>query len=175
MKIKKLPVGKIKEYANNPRINDESVAKVKESIRDFGYINLIAVDKNNVIVVGHTRFKALKELGYKTIEVFVLDLPEKKIQEYRLIDNKAAELAGWNIDFLAAELREIGEDMQKFTDTFNIEALLLEDIGGDLKAITDEDIQKEEKKLEQSAPYTKFIYQEITCPKCNDVFTVRIK
>lgn len=174
MKVVELPINKIIPYENNPRNNENTIEKLKASITEFGYINLIAVDVNNVVVVGHTRLEALKQLKYKKVKCFVLDLPAKKIQEYRLVDNKTAELAMWNEDFLAAELREVGEDMQKFTDTFNIDELLKEDIGSGVDSVTPDSFEAQEQKTAQSAPTGDYKYREITCPECNEKFTIRL-
>lgn len=92
-------------YKNNPRKNDPAVNAVVESIRQCGYIAPIIVDEDNVILAGHTRYKALKKLGRKSIEVIVREgLTEEQKRKYRLLDNKTGELAEWDSDLLAEEL-----------------------------------------------------------------------
>jgi site-specific DNA-methyltransferase (adenine-specific) len=76
--VKTVALAEIKPYWRNPRDNREAVQKVKQSIKDYGYNQLIGVDKNNVIIVGHTRYRALQELGYKEVEVLMLDLDDNK-------------------------------------------------------------------------------------------------
>ena len=89
MEIIELNIDDLKVYENNPRNNDEAVEYVKKSIK----VPLV-VDKNNVIVTGHTRLKACKELGYKKIPCIIADdLNEEQINAFRLVDNKTNEFA----------------------------------------------------------------------------------
>ena len=95
----------IMPYPNNPRKNDQAVEAVMESIRQCGYVAPIIVDENNVILAGHTRYKALKRLGYETVHVLVkTGLTEEQKRKYRLLDNKTAELADWDYTLLEEEL-----------------------------------------------------------------------
>ena len=99
MKIKNLPITELKPYENNPRINDAAVPAVAESIKQFGFKQPIVIDKNNVIVCGHTRYKAAIKLGLKTVPCVIADdLTDEQIKAYRLADNKVSELASgiWN-------------------------------------------------------------------------------
>ena len=81
-------------YENNPRINDDAVEYVKNSIKEFGFKVPIVIDKNNVIVAGHTRYKACKELGIKEIPCIVADdLTDEQVKAFRLADNKVSEKA----------------------------------------------------------------------------------
>jgi ParB-like chromosome segregation protein Spo0J len=105
-----LPVLDIKPYWRNPRENHEAVQKVKQSIAAYGYNQLIGVDKKHVIIAGHTRYLALRELGWTQIPVQVLDLTERQARAYRIIDNKTAEFAKWDSDLLLAELKELTSD-----------------------------------------------------------------
>ena len=83
MKIEEIDIDLIKPYKNNPReIPMESVQKVMSSIREFGNNQPIVVDKDNVIVVGHTRWKALKQLGNKKAYIVKKDGKEYKIDRY---------------------------------------------------------------------------------------------
>ena len=103
-------------YENNPRINDSAVEKVAESIRAFGFRVPIIIDKDGVIVAGHTRLKAAKELGLETVPTIVADdLTEEQIKAFRLADNKTSEFADWDFEKLQEELDELSEvDMSKF-------------------------------------------------------------
>lgn len=95
-------------YEKNPRKNDDAVKYVAESIKQFGFKVPIVIDKNNVIVAGHTRYKASKKLGLKEVPCIVADdLTEEQIKAYRLADNKVAELAEWDFDLLGEELSDI--------------------------------------------------------------------
>ena len=105
MKIKTLPIGKIQPYENNPRKNGQAVDAVAESIRQCGYCAPIVVDEENVILAGHTRYKALQKLGWATVKVCVAEgMSEEQKRKYRVLDNKTGELAEWDADLLALEL-----------------------------------------------------------------------
>lgn len=95
----------LKPYGNNPRQNDNAVSAVAESIKEFGWQQPIVVDENDIILVGHTRFKAAKRLGLKTAPVIVAKgLTEEEARAYRLADNRLAELAQWDFEKLGEEL-----------------------------------------------------------------------
>lgn len=102
-------------YENNPRKNDKAVDIVAKSIKEFGFKVPIIVDKNNVIVAGHTRLKAAKKLGLTDVPVIVADdLNEDQIKAFRLVDNKTSELASWHDELLIQELMNIELDMTEF-------------------------------------------------------------
>ena len=119
MEIVKLKLSQVKPYEKNPRLNDSAVDAVAESIRQCGYCSPILVDENNVILAGHTRYKALQKLGWKEAEVVVRDgLTDEQKRKYRLLDNKTNELASWDFDLLADEIE--GLDFGDFDFGFNI-------------------------------------------------------
>lgn len=100
----------LKPYENNPRFNDDAVEYVANSIKEFGFKVPIIIDKNGVIVTGHTRYKASLELGLKEVPCIVADdLSEKQIKAFRLVDNKVGEKASWNLDLLGDEIKELDE------------------------------------------------------------------
>lgn len=106
--LKKLRLKDIVEYENNPRVIENAIPKVVESIKQCGYITPIVVDENNVILAGHTRINALKELGVEKVDVIVVKgLNEKQKGKYRLLDNKTGEVAQWDNEKLAEELKDI--------------------------------------------------------------------
>ena len=123
MNIIEMKLKDIKPYEKNPRKNDEAVKYVAESIKQFGFKVPIVIDKNNIIVAGHTRYKASKKLGLKEVPCIVADdLTEEQIKAYRLADNKVAELAEWDFDLLGEELDGILDiDMCDFGFDFNLE------------------------------------------------------
>lgn len=95
-------------YAGNPRRNDAAVETVRKSIEEFGFINPIVVDKNMVIIAGHTRLKAAQEMGLKTVPVIVAEnLTDEQAKMFRIIDNKSAEIAEWDENLLAIELEQL--------------------------------------------------------------------
>ena len=105
MKLKTVPISSIKPYEHNPRRNDDAVDAVAESIRQCSYVAPIVVDENNVILAGHTRWKALQQLGRTTAQVCIADgLTEEQKRKYRILDNKTAEIAEWDDDLLRIEL-----------------------------------------------------------------------
>ena len=105
MKIKSMPMAKITPYEHNPRKNDAAVDAVAESIRQCGYVAPIIIDEAGVILAGHTRYKALQQLGWATAKVCVAEgMSEEQKRKYRILDNKTNELAEWDEDLLAIEL-----------------------------------------------------------------------
>ena len=63
MNVKLIPIDDIKPYEANPRINDDAVDAVAASLKEFGFRQPVVVDEAGVIIVGHTRWKAAKQLG----------------------------------------------------------------------------------------------------------------
>lgn len=115
MNIVEKKLSELKPYENNPRKNDEAVEYVANSIKEFGFKVPIVIDKDGVIVAGHTRYKAAKQLKLKTIPCIIADdLNEEQIKAFRLADNKTAELAGWDFPLLDMELAELNMDMEQF-------------------------------------------------------------
>mgnify|MGYP000007125705 FL=1 len=105
----------LKPYERNPRKNEKAVGAVRESIRQFGFKNPVIIDVQNVIICGHTRILAAKELGIKQIPCIVADdLNEEQIKAFRLVDNKVGELAEWDVDLLPLELADIAQDLSVF-------------------------------------------------------------
>ena len=116
MRVKEVPIGEVRPYERNPRLNDGAVQAVAESLKEFGWRQPIVVDADGTIVAGHTRYKAAQALGMQTVPVTVAsDLTPEQVQAYRLADNKVGELADWDVDLLAGELDGICDiDMEGF-------------------------------------------------------------
>jgi site-specific DNA-methyltransferase (adenine-specific) len=112
-------------YANNPRENDGAVDAVAASIREFGFKVPVIIDKDNVIVAGHTRIKAAGKLGIDKVPCIIADdLSEEQIKAFRLADNKVGELAQWDFSKLEEELKELSEmDLDFQMDEFGFEDL----------------------------------------------------
>ena len=129
-KITMIAIEDIKPYEKNPRQNDNAVEAVANSIKQFGFKVPIVVDKDKVIVNGHTRYKASLKLGIKEVPVIVADdLSEEQVKAFRIADNKTSDLADWDMKLLGEELKFIQD--YDFTDFgFNeIELMMLtEDI-----------------------------------------------
>ncbi|MCC6678178.1 MAG: ParB N-terminal domain-containing protein [Phycisphaerales bacterium] len=108
MNVELRDIGSIKPYDRNPRRNDAAVEHVARSIRLYGFRQPIVVDKDGVIVVGHTRLKAAASLGMTQVPVHVaLDLTPEQAKAYRLADNRSAEIAEWDLELLPVELGEL--------------------------------------------------------------------
>lgn len=116
MEVKTVSIDSIKPYKNNPRDNEAGVDAVANSIKEFGWQQPIVVDKDNVIIVGHTRYKAAKKLGMDKVPVVVAsNLSDEQVRAYRLADNKTGELTDWDVDLLDDELDDILDiDMSDF-------------------------------------------------------------
>lgn len=115
MKIIEKKLSELTPYANNPRLNDGAVDAVAASIKAFGFKVPIIIDKDGVIVAGHTRLKAAQKLGMKTVPCIVADdLTPEQIKAFRLADNKVGELADWDFEKLDLELEELDFDMTPF-------------------------------------------------------------
>ena len=153
-------ISSISPYANNPRINDQAVEAVAASIREFGWKQPIVIDKDGVIVAGHTRLRAAKLLGETQVPCVVADdLTPKQIKAYRLADNKTGELAEWDMPLLEAELDELlGMDMDFDISQFGFDLDEPDDVPDFQPAQ-----QEEQPRLDQKAP--------ITCPHCGQSFT----
>lgn len=150
MKLETKKLTEIHPYHRNPRKNDNAVEAVVESIRQCGYIAPIIVDEDGVILAGHTRYKALKDLGRTEAEVVIkTGLTDEQKRKYRLLDNKTNELAGWDFDLLADELE--GLDFGSLDLGWGLDEVEALDLGGTPK-----------EPQEEAAT--------VHCPKCGFVF-----
>lgn len=132
MNIVERKLGEVRPYEKNPRRNDDAVQYVAESIRQFGFKVPLVIDNDGVIVAGHTRWKAAKKLGLKTVPCIIADdLTDEQVKAFRLADNKVAEKAEWDFDLLAGELDELIDfDMSVFgfeEETMEEETEVVED------------------------------------------------
>lgn len=173
-----LNINQIKPYWRNPRINEQAVAAVAESIRAYGYNQFIVVDAKNVIVVGHTRFKALNRLGLTDIKCIVADLPAQKAKQYRIADNKTSELAAWDDALLIQELRETElPEMEIFFPEVALDELVKESTGTiRWDEVTEETFENavlsEAGKIEALAEKRRSEETLVMCPHCGEEFTV---
>ena len=124
MEIVNKKISELREYENNPRNNEAAVEAVANSIKEFGFKVPIIISKDNVIIAGHTRYKASHRLGLQEVPCIVADdLSEEQIKAFRLVDNKTSELATWDLEKLEEELAELNLDMS----IFGFEHLLTEE------------------------------------------------
>lgn len=128
MNVKKMALKEIFPYDRNPRKNDNAVDAVAASIKRFGFLVPLVIDKEHEIVAGHTRYKAAQKLGISSVPCVIADeLTEDQIKAFRLADNKVAEMAEWDAELLPLELNDISMDM---TD-FGFESISDEEFGDD--------------------------------------------
>ena len=154
-------VNELIPYEKNPRHNDEAVEYVANSIKEFGFKVPIVIDKNNVIVTGHTRYKASLQLGLEEVPVIqATDLTEEQIKAFRLADNKVSEKSTWDYDLLNIELEDITNidmsdfDFESFSGVSYIDDLLENEYAGegatsDLFSITFVFNKKNEDKIKE--------------------------
>ena len=136
MNVVQMKIEDLIPYDKNPRKNNDAVKYVAESIKQFGFKVPIIIDKNNVIVAGHTRYKAAKKLGLNEVPCIIADdLTDEQIKAFRLADNKVAEKAEWDFDLLGSELDEILD--------IDMEALGFEDMLEEEVEVTDDDFDIE--------------------------------
>ena len=116
MQIHTISIYDIKAYENNPRkIPEEAVNAVAASIKNFGFKVPVIIDKDNIIVAGHTRILAAKKLNIEEIPCIIADdLTDEQIKAFRLADNKVGELSVWDFKKLDIELEELNFDMSDF-------------------------------------------------------------
>ena len=161
MNIVKMKVEDLIPYINNPRNNENAVDKVASSINEFGFKNPIIIDKNNIVINGHTRLLASKKLGLKEVPVIVADdLSEAQVKAFRIADNKVSEYSSWNNELLNIELEQLEEL------NFNMEAFGIS-IFEPIEFEIDEDI---EDLLEEE--YEEPPKKTCTCPNCGHVDSV---
>jgi len=149
MEVQEIDVRDVYPYENNPRKNADAVKYVMESIKEFGFKQPIVLDKNHVIVVGHTRFAAAKKLGMKTVPCVVAeDMTEEQANAYRLVDNKTNEFSSWDVTALNEELDALyaSFNMDKFGFPIQIENI-------DMKGELEEAEQKFARELDEANNY----------------------
>lgn len=115
MNIAEIPVNQLKPYDKNARFNENAIPKVAESIKLFGFKNPIIIDKDMVIIAGHTRLEAAKSLGMKKVPCIIADdLTPEQVKAFRLVDNHTSEFASWNYELLQTELETLDFDLSEF-------------------------------------------------------------
>jgi len=162
-------INDIHPYENNPRINDKAVEAVVASLKEFGFRQPIVVDKDGVIIVGHTRYKAAQQLGLQKVPVHVAkDLTESQIKAYRIADNQTATIADWDYELLPIELKDLqgmdfNLDLLGFSEE-ELSNLLAEPVE---EGLTDEDAVPATPKVAVTKPGDLYILGgKVKCPKC---------
>jgi ParB family transcriptional regulator, chromosome partitioning protein len=179
--IKELPLSDIKPYWRNPRTGN--VQTVKDSIKLYGYNQFIVVDKDYIIIVGHTRYKALQELAaedpaWNVVTCIVTDMDKTKAKEYRIVDNKTGDQSEWILGNLSSELKELDEDtMTKFFPQEEWDKLVKESLGSiNFEEVTEAAIAQRDFALSNtmvdSDTTRRTIPKIVICPKCSHEFEV---
>lgn len=151
MKIEQISIEKLTPYENNPRQNDEAASRLKTSIKEFGFRVPLLIDANNVIVAGHTRYKAAKALGMDKLPCIRIEgLSDAQVKAFRIADNKYSEMSHWDTDLLKNELevlKEMNFDIPSIGfDSSELSAILnIEEFMPDGDSLNDFDTSNDEK------------------------------
>lgn len=166
MNVVNRKISEIKPYEKNAKIHDEKqIANVAESIKQFGFVQPVVVDKNDVIVIGHCRVLAAKKLKMKEVPCVCVDeLTEEQVKALRIVDNKANE-SPWDMGMLAEELPEINLD--GFDMSFGIYSYSNADLDSFFKDAEPADEERAEEKTETAKENHD---GEVRCPHCGEWF-----
>lgn len=166
-------VNDLKPYENNPRDNSEAVDFVATSIKNFGFKVPIIIDKNDVIVCGHTRLLAAKKLKIKKVPTILADdLTDEQIKAFRIADNKVAEQAIWDYDKLRIEMEGLNFDLHEFGFS-DFELNMMEDVCPQEKSYKetfdaiDKTVYDETKTILETKPKK---IKRVQCPCCGEFF-----
>lgn len=158
MQVIERKIEDIRPYENNPRDNSKAIDAVAASIKEFGFKVPVVIDKDGIIVTGHTRYEASKKLGLEKVPCIVADdLTDEQVKAFRLADNKTAELADWDYNILELELDDIEE-------------LDMSDFGFNDTDISNEDNQQSMENIDLSGK--KGGSKECECPACGFKFEI---
>ena len=169
MEIKQIKINQLIEYKNNAKKHDEAQIKnVMESIKEFGMVQPIVVDKNNVIIIGHCRFKALQKLNWQEVPALRLeDLTESEVNKLRLPDNKLNE-SEWDFDLLSDQIGAI--DWNNFDIDWGLDDFLKED--EKLEIIEDEAPDVEDTSISQVGDIYILGKHRLICGDSTDVTVI---
>lgn len=160
MEIRNISVKDLIPYDRNTKKHDKTqINNVAESIKQYGFVQPIVIDKNNVVVIGHCRLLAAKQLKMKEVPcVCVEDLTEEQVKALRIVDNKSNE-SEWDFDILPDELAEL--DLSDFDFDFGID-------------VEEETVTSEPKEATGAVEYGTEDFSdekfECECPRCGFKF-----
>lgn len=156
MQVVEMDIGALKPYEKNPRLNDQAVDAVARSLQEFGWQQPIVVDANKVIIIGHTRLKAAKQLGYQKVPCVVAEgLTSEQVRALRIADNKTGEIAEWDFKLLPEELQALcGAGYDATLTGFSLEDIgdILAGEDAPIDGATDPDAVPEPPKESESRP-----------------------
>lgn len=162
--IVRLSIDEVVPYWRNPRrVTGEAVEALKQSIEEYGYQQPIVVDERKCIIIGHTRYTAMRRLGLEEVDVMIVDyLTEAQVKQLRVIDNRAAEYTSWDLDMLLAEL--------ELADSALMKALFADvQVGGDPAPSYTPDTRDFSAEWEEVDPTVEFV-----CPSCFHPFAAEV-
>ena len=153
MEIVKVKIEDIFEYEHNAKLHPkEQIEQIKNSIREFGNNDPIAIDENNIIIEGHGRYEALKELGYNEVEVIILNnLTEEQKNAYRIVHNQLTMNTDWDMEMLKQELNNINLDMT----SLGIDQKILDEVEEDFTEVKEDNFDIDKALEEIENPTTK--------------------
>ena len=160
-KYKSIDIDLLIPYARNSRTHSDSqVTKIATSIKEFGFLNPVIVDKDNGIIAGHGRVMAAQKLGLKEVPVLQIGhLSETQKRAYIIADNRLALDAGWDEEMLRVEFAELADD------GFNLELT-----GFELGEITNINLDGESLTNDDDFKEVDIEQMECICPKCGFEF-----
>ena len=143
-KYPEIAIAELTPYERNARTHsDEQIEKIKNSIREFGFISPVIIDENNMILAGHGRVQAAKEMGMTEVPCRqITNLSYDQKRAYILADNKLSDMAGWDEEMLRQELAAITLDMADFG---------FDDIIDEPTELVEDDFDETEDKVEAVA------------------------
>lgn len=163
MKIIEMDISEVIPYANNPRDNSKAIDAVAASIREFGFKVPVVIDRNNILITGHTRLEAAKKLGITKIPAIrAADLTDAQVKAFRLADNKVAEIATWDDKALAAELQAL-DDMDFDMSDFGFAD---DELRGDIENLEDPEIPEEPDPICQPGDIYQLGRHRLMCGDC---------
>ena len=165
MKIETVKIENVIPYVRNPRKNAEAVAKVAASIKECGFRQPIVLDNEMVVVAGHTRLLAARQLGLEQVPIHIADgLTPAQVKAYRIADNRVAQEAEWDDELLGIEITELETDDFNLALTgFDIEELEMLNGRIDFEPGT----ESEQGQLDTLDPII------VECPHCGEKFDTR--
>ncbi len=180
--LKTVPIGDVIPYDRNPRkISKKAISVVQKSIEEFGYNVPIVVDAKMVVVTGHTRLLACKQMGLREVTVLVAPhLSERDASEFRLVDNRTGDMASWDDDLLLAELRGLSTqgEMDDFFKDGELDKLMgsLDEAGKVTETPTQAEIENKKEQLGEVFEKRDEEYQErmvpCVCKHCGESFNI---
>jgi ParB-like chromosome segregation protein Spo0J len=165
MRVETIPIDRIQPYWRNPRKNDAAVEKVRASIERFGFNQPLVVDASLVVIAGHTRLRAARQMGLAEVPVVIADLPPEKAKAYRIADNAAGGISAWEEGSLAKELERVDlAAMATFFRPGELDALLT--------APSPEDLEPPAEEPEPPIEPPEELTVTLACPHCRADFDI---